>query len=114
MMVVGTTSFEVTDLDYVPVVDDQVTLMLERGAGSLVPDIRKTKIRGKYMATRPLMVAGIAGRSIARRFKNVRSQKSDNIEEFVTITGGKATTLRGMAEKTADMVCTKMRRTGHL
>jgi glycerol-3-phosphate dehydrogenase len=26
----------------------------------------------------------------------------------VTITGGKATTLRAMAEKTADVVCTKL------
>jgi len=64
MMVVGTTSFEVTDLDYVPVVDDQVTLMLERGA-DLVPEYPKTKMRGKYMATRPLIGKRDCRRSIA-------------------------------------------------
>jgi glycerol-3-phosphate dehydrogenase len=30
------------------------------------------------------------------------------VDGFVTITGGKATTLRQMAEKTADVVCQKM------
>ena len=30
------------------------------------------------------------------------------MEGFVTITGGKATTLRGMAETTANVVCRKM------
>ena len=107
MMVVGTSSFEVTDLDYVPVADDQVNMMLERG-GEMVPDIRKTKMRGKYMATRPLIGSGIAGRSIARTFKCYDHKESDNIEGLLTITGGKATTLRAMAEKTADMVCAKL------
>ena len=30
------------------------------------------------------------------------------MEGFVTITGGKATTLRAMAEATADLVCAKL------
>jgi glycerol-3-phosphate dehydrogenase len=30
------------------------------------------------------------------------------MEGFVTITGGKATTMRLMAEKTADLVCRKL------
>src|SRR5271157_2141032 len=107
MAVVGTTSFEVTDLDYVPVVDEQVNMMLERGS-ELIPGIRKSNMRGKYMATRPLIGSGSSGRSLARTFKCYDHKESDNIEGFVTITGGKATTLRAMAEKTADMVCTKL------
>jgi glycerol-3-phosphate dehydrogenase len=107
MMVVGTTSFEVTELDYIPVVDDQVKLMLERG-GELLPGLRKTKMRGAYMATRPLIGSGIQGRSVARTFKCFDHKESDNVEGFVTITGGKATTLRQMAEKTADVVCKKL------
>jgi glycerol-3-phosphate dehydrogenase len=107
MMVVGTTSFEVTDLDYVPVVDDQVELMIERGA-ELLPGLRKTNARGAYMATRPLIGSGIQGRSVARTFKCFDHAESDGIQGLVTITGGKATTLRAMAEKTVDMVCNKM------
>jgi glycerol-3-phosphate dehydrogenase len=107
MMVVGTTSYEVNDLDYVPVIDDQVKLMLERGA-ELVPGISKTHMRGIYTATRPLIGKGSAGRSIARTFKCYDHKESDGIDGMVTITGGKATTLRAMAEKTVDMVCAKL------
>jgi glycerol-3-phosphate dehydrogenase len=107
MMVVGTTSFEVSDLDYVPVIEEQVKLMLERGA-QLVPGIVKANQRGVYTATRPLIGKGSAGRSIARTFKAYDHKESDGIEGFVTITGGKATTLRAMAEKTVDLVCAKL------
>jgi glycerol-3-phosphate dehydrogenase len=107
MVVVGTTSFEVEDVDYIPVVEDHVQLMLERGA-ALIPGIRKAKMRGAYMATRPLIGAGTTGRSVARTFKCFDHKESDDIDGFVTITGGKATTLRVMAEKTADIVCQKL------
>ena len=106
MVVVGTTSFEVDNLDYVPVIDEQVHMMLERGA-ALVPGIRNAKVRGKYTATRPLIGAG-EGRSAARTFKCYDHKETDNVDGFVTITGGKATTLRAMAEKTADVVCEKL------
>jgi glycerol-3-phosphate dehydrogenase len=107
MVVVGTTSFEVTNLDYVPVVEDQVKLMLERGA-ELIPEIRKASMRGAYMATRPLIGGGESGRSIARTFKCYDHKETSGIDGLVTITGGKATTLRAMAEKTADVVCAKL------
>jgi len=107
MVVVGTTSFEVEDLDYVPVVDEQVDLMLERGA-ALIPAIKNAQMRGAYMATRPLIGAGLTGRSVARTFKCFDHKESDDIDGFVTITGGKATTLRQMAEKTSDIVCQKL------
>ena len=107
MMVVGTTSYEVEDLDYVPVTQDQIELMLERGA-ELIPNIRKAKMRGAYMATRPLIGAGTSGRSIARTFKCYDCKETHDIEGLVTITGGKATTLRLMGEKTADLVCQKL------
>jgi len=107
MMVVGTTSYEVDNLDYVPVLEDQIELMHERGA-ELVPGVRQAKVRGIYTATRPLIGAGTTGRSIARTFKCFDHKESDNVDGLVTITGGKATTLRAMAEKTADMVCSKL------
>ncbi len=107
MMVVGTTSFSAENLDYIPVVEDQVKLMLEKGA-EMIPGLRQTKERGAYMATRPLIGASAPGRSISRTFKCYDHKETDNVEGFVTITGGKATTLRQMAEKTADVVCKKM------
>jgi glycerol-3-phosphate dehydrogenase len=106
MVVVGTTSFEINDLDYVPVLEEHVKLMLERGI-ELIPSIANAHIRGKYMATRPL-IGGGEGRSVARTFKCYDHKQTHNIDGLVTITGGKATTLRAMAEKTADIVCEKL------
>jgi glycerol-3-phosphate dehydrogenase len=106
MVVVGTTSFEIDDLDYVPVLEDHVKLMLERGA-ELIPGIRNARVRGKYMATRPLISSG-SGRSAARTFKCYDHKETHNVDGLVTITGGKATTLRAMAEGTADIVCKKL------
>lgn len=107
MVVVGTTSFEVENLDYVPVVEDQVKMMLERGM-ELIPAVQNASMRGAYMATRPLVGGGESGRSIARTFKCYDHKETSGVDGFVTITGGKATTLRAMAEKTADVVCAKL------
>jgi glycerol-3-phosphate dehydrogenase len=107
LAVVGTTSFEVTDVDYVPITDEQTALMLERGS-ELVPAIANSKPRGAYIATRPLIGAGSTGRSVARTFKCFDHKESDGVDGFVTITGGKATTLRMMGEKVSDMVCAKL------
>ncbi len=107
VVVVGTTSFSVDELDYVPVFKDQVRKMLEKGA-ELIPAILHTRERGAYMATRPLISSGGSGRSLTRTFKCFDHKESDNVDRFVTITGGKATTLRQMAEKTSDVVCRKL------
>jgi glycerol-3-phosphate dehydrogenase len=107
MVVVGTTSFETEDVDYVPVDDEQIQLMIARGA-DLVPAIKQAHMRGAYMSSRPLIGAGLQARSIARTFKCFDHKESDGIDGLVTITGGKATTCRAMAESTADMVCAKL------
>jgi glycerol-3-phosphate dehydrogenase len=106
MVVVGTTSFEIDSLDYVPVIEEHVRLMIERGA-QLIPAIAGAKVRGKYMATRPL-IGGGEGRSVARTFKCYDHKEMHNLDGLVTITGGKATTLRAMAETTANVVCSKL------
>lgn len=106
MVVVGTTSYDAEDVDYIPVTDDQTRLMLERGS-ELIPGIRDAKPRGIYMSARPLLTSG-SGRSITRTFKCYDHKESHNVDGLVTITGGKATTLRAMAEKTADVVCAKL------
>ena len=106
MVVVGTTSFDAENVDYIPTTEDQIHLMLERGC-ELIPGIKNAKPRGIYMAARPL-VGGGSGRSMARTFKCYDHKETHNIDGLVTITGGKATTLRAMAEKTADVVCAKL------
>jgi glycerol-3-phosphate dehydrogenase len=107
MITVGTTSFEAEDQDYIPVFDDQVKLMFERGC-ELIPAIKHTKERGAFMASRPLLDSGSKGRSLTRTFKCFDHKESDNVDGLITITGGKATTMRQMAEKTADLACQKL------
>jgi glycerol-3-phosphate dehydrogenase len=107
MITVGTTSFEADNLDYIPVFEDQVHLMFDRGR-ELIPAIQRTKERGAFMASRPLLDSGTKGRSLTRTFKCFDHKEFDNVDGLVTITGGKATTMRLMAEKTADLVCQKL------
>jgi glycerol-3-phosphate dehydrogenase len=107
MVCIGTTSFEVTDVDYIPVLEDQVQFMY-RSAVELVPAVANTRQRGWWMSARPLVGKGESGRSLARTFKCFDHKVTDNIDGLVTITGGKATTCRAMAEKTVDVVCEKL------
>ena len=107
MAVVGTTSFEVADIDYIPVYEDQIKLM-HASAYELVPILRQAHMRGAYMSARPLIGSRVQGRSLSRTFKCYDHFESEGIQNLVTITGGKATTCRAMAEKTADLVCKKI------
>lgn len=107
MAVIGTTSFEVEDADYIPVEPDQIAIMHER-AVLLVPELQNTKIRGAYMSARPLIGGLTSGRSLSRTFKCYDHLENDGVGGLVTVTGGKATTCRIMAEKTADLVCQKI------
>jgi glycerol-3-phosphate dehydrogenase len=107
MAVIGTTSFEVEDADYIPVEADQTAEMWKR-AVELVPGLKDTAQRGVYMSARPLIAASVQGRSLSRTFKCYDHKDSEGVDGFVTITGGKATTCRAMAEKTADLVVKKM------
>ena len=107
MAVIGTTSFEVEDADYIPVYPDQIKEMHKRAA-RLVPELENVKMRGAYMSARPLIGGMMSGRSLSRTFKCYDHLADDGMECLVTVTGGKATTCRVMAEKTADLVCHKL------
>ena len=70
---------------------------------------RQAPFRAAWSAARPLIGPRGAdtGRELSRTFKCF-DHADEGVEGFVTITGGKATTLRGMAETTANVVCRKM------
>lgn len=105
--IIGTTSWPVEKADYIPVPEDHVQMMLEKGS-ELVPAIRQAQMRGVFAVARPLIgAAGVGGRELSRTFECFDHAR-DGVEGFVTITGGKATTARAMAEKTADVVCRKL------
>lgn len=110
LSIVGTTSWVVDDPDDFSVPADHVERMMTLGA-KLIPSVRGTEIRAAWSAARPLIGSRDGGddaRELSRTFEAIDHAKADGVEGFVTITGGKATTLRAMAETCAGVVCRKL------
>jgi glycerol-3-phosphate dehydrogenase len=109
LSIVGTSAWTVTDPDDLEVPEEHVQAMYREGA-KLVPAVATAAERAAWSAARPLIGAagGGGGRGLSRTFKCFDHAATDGVEGFVTITGGKATTLRAMAEATADLVCAKL------
>jgi glycerol-3-phosphate dehydrogenase len=105
LSVVGTSSWVVEDPDDLDVPEDHVARMIEEGS-TLIPAVRDAPFRAAWSAARPLIGSRGAdsGRELSRTFKTIDHAADDGVTGFVTITGGKATTLRGMAEVCADTV----------
>ena len=109
LSIVGTTSWVVEDPDDLSVPEDHVERMYAEGS-RLIPALRHAERRAAWSAARPLVGSGGAatGRELSRTFQTFDHAERDGVERFVTITGGKSTTLRGMAELCADVVCRKL------
>jgi glycerol-3-phosphate dehydrogenase len=109
LSIVGTSAWTVEDPDDLDVPDEHVQAMYREGA-KLVPAVASAAERAAWSAARPLIGASggqAGGRELSRTFNCFDHAVTDGVEGFVTITGGKATTLRAMAEATADLVCAK-------
>lgn len=109
LSVIGTTSWTVDDPDRLGLPEDHVKRMFEKG-GELIPAVRNAPMRAAWSAARPLIAEGAAheGRELPRTFKCFDHKVRDGVEGLVTISGGKGTTMRAMAEATADVVCDKL------
>ncbi|MGH2536760.1 MAG: FAD-dependent oxidoreductase, partial [Candidatus Promineifilaceae bacterium] len=108
LSIVGTSSWLVEDPDNLGLPKDHVQRMVDEGA-KMIPLVRAAEFRAAWSAARPLIGprGADAGRELSRTFKCF-DHAEEGVEGFVTITGGKATTLRGMAEATADVVASKL------
>lgn len=108
LSVIGTSSWVVEDPDNLGLPQDHIDMMVKYGS-ELIPAVRTSKFRAAWSAARPLIGPRGAdtGRELSRTFKCF-DHVDEGVEGFVTITGGKATTLRGMAETTANVVCGKL------
>jgi glycerol-3-phosphate dehydrogenase len=109
LSVIGTTSWTVEDPDRLGLPEDHVQRMFDKG-GELIPAVRNAPMRAAWSAARPLIAEGAAheGRELPRTFKCFDHKVRDGVEGLVTISGGKGTTMRAMAEATADVVCDKL------
>jgi glycerol-3-phosphate dehydrogenase len=108
-VVIGTSSWPVTDPDLVTIPPEHVALMTRRGA-ELVPGIGGGQVRGVFAASRPLIGRpgdASGGRELSRTFECF-DHAAEGVHGFVTISGGKTTTARAMAEATGDVVCRQL------
>ena len=106
--VLGTTSVRIDDPEMCRPTIEEADRMIDN-ATAMIPVLETTRYIRAYAGVRPLVLTGDAadGRSVSRGFSLIDHAK-DNVNNFVSITGGKLTTYRLMAEKTADMVCAKL------
>jgi glycerol-3-phosphate dehydrogenase len=78
----------------------------------MVPSVKETAIHSVWCAPRPLIVKELAQDplKISRTFDCFDHGAEGDLEGLISLIGGKATTLRAMAEKTADLICKKIGR----
>ncbi len=105
--ILGTTSVRTADPDDCRPGIAEVDEIVEEGA-RMIPVLEHTRYIRAYSGVRPLIgSSGGDDRNVTRGFALI-DHAVQGIENFITITGGKLTTFRLMAEKTADMVCQKL------
>jgi glycerol-3-phosphate dehydrogenase len=106
--ILGTTSIRVASPDGCrPSVEEADRIIDD--ARAMMPILERTRYIRAYAGVRPLVSLGPAGddRAVSRGFALV-DHAQDGLENFITITGGKLTTYRLMAEKAADLACAKL------
>ncbi|PIP42298.1 MAG: anaerobic glycerol-3-phosphate dehydrogenase subunit A [Desulfobacterales bacterium CG23_combo_of_CG06-09_8_20_14_all_51_8] len=106
--IIGTTSLRMESLDEITPTIAEVDRIVAEGA-CMMPVLETARYIRAYSGVRPLLGGGGKGddRSVTRGFDLVDHAR-DGIDNFITITGGKLTTFRLMAEKTSDMVCSRL------
>jgi glycerol-3-phosphate dehydrogenase len=105
--IIGTTSWAVSDPDLIPIPQEHVDKMIAQGE-KMLPAIANIPMRGVMAVARPLISkGGVDEREVSRTFECF-DHKRNGIDGLVTISGGKTTTARAMAEKVTDIVCEKL------
>ncbi len=109
--VIGTTDVATQDPDDHSVLQDEVDAMLDDGE-RLVPGFKQTRALRVWSGARPLFEdrkdKAASTRDVTRAHALLDHQARDGVTGFITITGGKLTTFRLMAEETVDAVCRQL------
>ncbi|MCP4046119.1 MAG: FAD-dependent oxidoreductase, partial [Gammaproteobacteria bacterium] len=106
--VLGTTSLRTDNLENVLPTVDEVNCNIAEVA-KMVPDLSKTRYIRAFSRVRPLLqsTGGEDDRNVTRGYA-LFDHLSQGLSNFCTITGGKLTTYRLMAEKTADLIAKRL------
>lgn len=106
--ILGTTSMRVDSLQAIGPSIEEMDLMVNEGA-AMIPALGNARYIRAFAGVRPLVSAECDAddHCVARGFV-LLDHSPDGVENFFTITGGKLTTYRLMAERTADLVCQRL------
>ena len=110
--VIGTTDIHATDPDEIPVTQAEVDQMLDDGE-RLVPGFRRARALRVWAGVRPLFQDARAGevkdtRDVSRTHAVVDHRARDGVDGLLTMSGGKLTTLRLMAQDLVDAMCAQL------
>lgn len=106
----GTTSVRMEDLDDIRPTVRETDFLIQQ-AQQMVPRMARTRYIRSYAGVRPLTGSTDGGgeqddRAVSRGFSLIDHQ-AQGVDNFITITGGKLTTYRLMAQKAADLAAEK-------
>jgi glycerol-3-phosphate dehydrogenase len=109
--VIGTTDETVDDPEHLRIEPWEVQLMLDYG-DKMVPGISRARVLRAWAGARPLYqeAATVDTRDVTRSFTLLDHEARDGVAGFLTMTGGKWTTFRLMAEKAVDRAAEKLGR----
>jgi glycerol-3-phosphate dehydrogenase len=99
--VIGTTDVHARDPDDLDIAQHEVDQMLDAGE-QLVPGLRTARALRVWAGVRPLF------RDISRAHVLLDHHERDGVTRFITITGGKLTTFRLMAQEAVDAMCRQL------
>jgi len=107
--VIGTTDYKVENPDFYPIEKWEIKLLMDEGE-KLIPDFKYLRVIRAWAGVRPLFTEDIEtdNREISRSYVLLDHKKRDGVDGFLTITSGKWTTFRKMAQVTVDLVCTRI------
>lgn len=110
--VIGTTDVKVDDPDHFAIEPWEVELMLAEGE-KMLPGFRALRMLRAWAGVRPLYQETRAptegdNRQVTRAFVLLDHEDREGVPGLLTITSGKWTTYRKMAEVTADLACSKL------
>lgn len=105
--VLGTTSVRVDDLDQIQPTVEEVNRNIQEGS-AMLPSLARARYIRAFSRVRPLLQPGSKAndRSVTRGY--ALHAHTDSLSNFCTITGGKLTTFRLMAEKASDLVAKRV------
>src|SRR3954471_20655038 len=110
--VIGTTDMKAADPDEIPVTQDEVDQMLDDGE-RLVPGFRDARALRVWAGARPLFQDEKAGevtdtRDVSRTHAVIDHRARDGVKGLLTMSGGKLTTFRLMAQDLVDASCAQL------